>query len=283
MSVKIIVDSTTDMIPEVRARVDVVHLTVHFGDREYIDGVELDSRKFYEMLVESDTLPTTSQATPYAFGEAFEKAVAAGDDVVCITVSGKLSGTYQSAVIAAEEYSGRVYVVDSRSITIGASILTEYALGLVDQGLDARTIAEKLLHKREKIQLLAMLDTLEYLKKGGRISSTVAFAGGLLNIKPVITLNGGEIRILGKARGSKQANNLLVQEIRKAGGVDFSSPLLLGYTGLSDALLQKYIQDSASLWEGNCEKLPVCVVGSVVGTHAGPGAVAVAFFAPETE
>ena len=106
----------------------------------------------------------------------------------------------------------------------------------------------------------------------------MAFAGGLLNIKPVICLEDGDIKILGKARGSKNANNLLVQEIGKAGGVDFGKPLLLGYTGLNDTLLQKYIQDSAALWENHRGELPVAVVGSVVGTHAGPGAVAVAFF-----
>ena len=281
MNVKIIVDSTADMTPEVAARVKVVPLTIHFGEKEYVDGIEIDSRKFYEMLVESDELPTTSQATPYAFGEVFAEAVAEGCEVVCITCSSKLSGTYQSAVIAAEDYPGKVHVVDSQTIALGSGILTEYALSLVDQGQSAEEIAWKLMQKREKVQLLAMLDTLEYLKKGGRISATVAFAGGLLNIKPVITLAGGEIKMLGKARGSKQANNLLVQEIQKAGGVDFNKPLLLGYTGLSDVLLQKYIVDSAALWEGNRDTLPVSIVGSVVGTHAGPGAVAVAFFSAE--
>ena len=281
MQVKIVVDSTADMIPAVAERVRIVPLTVHFGDKEYVDGVEIDSRKFYEMLVESDELPTTSQGTPYAFGEAFSEAVADGSEVVCITCAAKLSGTYQSAVIAASDYDGKVHVVDSQTIAIGLGILTEYALQLADKGLNAEEIVWKLMQKREKLQVLAMLDTLEYLKKGGRISATVAFAGGLLNIKPVITLAGGEIKMLGKARGSRQANNLLVQEIGKAGGVDFKKPLLLGYTGLSDALLQKYIADSAALWEGNCESLPVAVVGSVVGTHAGPGAVAVAFFSAE--
>ena len=201
--------------------------------------------------------------------------------MVCITCSAKLSGTYQSAVIAAEEYEGKVFVVDSQSIALGSAILVEYALTLVDRGLEAEEIAWKLMQKREKIRLLAMLDTLEYLKKGGRISATVAFAGGLLNIKPVVSIDGGEIKMLGKARGSRQANNLLVQEIGKAGGVDFGKPVLLGYTGLSDALLKKYIQDSAALWEGHLQDLPYEAVGSVVGTHAGPGAVAVAFFAAE--
>ena len=281
MGVKIIVDSTADLTPKVRQSVDVVPLTIHFGEKEYIDGVTIDSKTFYEMLVESDVLPTTSQATPFAFEKAFRKAVEDGDEVVCITCAAGLSGTYQSAVIAAEEFPGKVHVVDSKTIAIGSSILTEYAVTLLDRGLSAQEIAWKLMQKREDVRVLALLDTLEYLKKGGRISSTAAIAGGLLNIKPVITITGGEIKMLGKARGSRQGNNLLVQEIQKAGGVDFCKPVLLGYTGLSDALLKKYIQDSAALWNDHVDRLPIEVVGSVVGTHAGPGAVAVAFFASE--
>ena len=281
MSVKIVVDSTADLPDALRSKVRIVPLSIRFGDREFIDGVTIDSRKFYEMLVESDELPTTSQANPSVFEEAFAEAVEEGHEVVCITCSAKLSGTHQSAVIAAEDFPGKVFVVDSKSIALGSAILTQYALELLDRGLSAEEIAWKVLQKREKVRLIAMLDTLEYLKKGGRISKTVAFAGGLLNIKPVVCIEDGEIRILGKARGSKQGNNLLVQEIRKAGGVDFRKPLLLGYTGLSDALLRKYIADSAALWQGNAEGLPVSVVGSVVGTHAGPGAVAVAFFSAE--
>lgn len=281
MSVKIVVDSTADLPDALRSKVRIVPLSIRFGDREFIDGVTIDSRKFYEMLVESDELPTTSQANPGIFADAFAEAVEAGYEVVCVTCSAKLSGTHQSACIAAADYPGKVHVVDSRSIALGSSILVQYALELTEKGLNAEEISWKLLQKREKIRLVAMLDTLEYLKKGGRISKTVAFAGGLLNIKPVVCIEDGEIRILGKARGSRQGNNLLVQEIRKAGGVDFRKPLLLGYTGLSDALLRKYIADSAALWQGNAEGLPVSVVGSVVGTHAGPGAVAVAFFSAE--
>lgn len=278
MGVKIITDSTADLLPEVAKQLTVVPLTIRFGDEEFTQGVDITNQAFYEKLVESDVLPTTSQATPFAFEEAFREAVENGHDVVCITLSSQLSGTYQSAMVAASEFPERVFVVDSQSVAIGAGILVQYALQLVQQGLSARAIAVELTQKREKVRVLAMLDTLEYLKKGGRISKTVAFAGELLQLKPVVSLDGGAIKMVGKARGSKQGNNLLVKEIEAAGGVDFTMPLLLGYTGLSDVLLQKYIRDSAHLWEENCQQLPCTIIGSVVGTHAGPGAVAVAFF-----
>ena len=279
MSTRILVDSTADMNPAVQGQVMVVPLTIHFGEEEYVDGVDITGQEFYEKLIESEVLPTTSQATPFAFQKAFQEAVDAGDTVVALTLSASLSGTYQSACIAAEDFPGKVFVVDTRSVTIGAAILAEYGLRLAAQGMPAGDVARELAKKREDIRVVAMLDTLEYLKRGGRISKTAAVAGSLLSIKPVVALQDGEIKVLGKARGSRQANNMLVQEIGKAGGVNFDMPLLLGYTGLNDALLQKYISDSEALWQGHAQTLHSTLVGSVVGTHAGPGAVAVAFFA----
>ncbi len=277
MSVKIIVDSTTDLIPAVKERVETVPLTIRFDDEEFIDGVTIDHKMFYEKLIESDVIPTTSQASPAAFEPYFEKVREDGDEAVVITVSSKLSGTYQSACIAAADYDN-VYVVDSGSVAIGAGVLVEYALDLVDSGLSAKEIADEIERVKDSVIIVAMLDTLEYLKKGGRISAAVAFAGGVLNIKPVVCVDKGEIRMLGKARGSKQGNNLLVQEIEKAGGVDFSRPVLLGYTGLSDMLLKKYVEDSKALWAHAKSELNTSVIGSTIGTHVGPGAVAVAFF-----
>ena len=277
MSVKIIIDSTTDLLPQIKEQVEVVPLTVRFGEDEYIDGVNIDHKMFYEKLIESDEVPTTSQATPNAFIPYFDKIKEAGDSAVVITLSQKLSGTYQSAVIAAQDYDN-IYVVDSSTVTIGAGILVEHALSLVKSGLSAKDIAQKLEEEKEKVIVVAMLDTLEYLKKGGRISASVAFVGGVLNIKPVISIDKGEIVMLGKARGSKQGNNLLVQEIEKAGGVDFDKPVLLGYSGLSDTLLHKFIEDSEDLWNQSKASLNISPIGAVIGTHAGPGAVAVAFF-----
>ena len=280
MHVKILVDSTADLNPAVQERISVLPLTIHFGDEEYLDGVTITGQEFYEKLVESDVMPTTSQASPYAFEERFSELTANGDQVIAITVSSKLSGTYQNAMIAAENFPGKVWVVDSASVAIGAGILAEHALNLADYGVSAAEIAAQLETVKSRIHVLAMLDTLEFLKRGGRISKAVALAGTMLSIKPVVSLDGGEITVRGKARGSRQANNLLVKEIQAAGGVDFTMPLMLGYTGLSDVLLKKYIADSGDLWQNNCRELPYAMIGSVVGTHAGPGAVAVAFFAP---
>ena len=277
MSVRIIIDSTVDVSPELFDRVEVVPLTVSYGAEEYIDGVTITHEEFYNKLIESDVLPTTSQATPAAFADVFEKIAAAGDSAVVITIAHQLSGTCQSARIATVDYNN-IYVVDSGSVTLGAGILAEYALRCAEEGMDAESIATTLEAKKDDVCLIAMLDTLEYLKKGGRISATVAFAGGLLNLKPVVNIKDGVINMLGKARGSKQGNNLLVQEINKAGGIDFSMPILLGYTGLSDVLLKKYMADSAALWENGVEALHYTSIGSVVGTHAGPGAIAAAFF-----
>ena len=277
MKTRIIVDSTADLMPEYKSRVHIVPLTVNFGDEEYIDGVTIDHKTFYEKLIESDVLPTTSQSTPDAFMKEFEKAKEAGEAAVVITLASKFSGTYQSATIAAENYDN-IYIVDSSSAAMGSGILVEFAFRLLDEGKGAEEIVKVLEEEKKKIIIVALVDTLEYLKKGGRISKTVAFAGGVLNIKPVLSVIDGEIGMLGKARGSKMGNNLLVQEIDKAGGIDFSKPVLLGYSGISDALLLKYIEDSRHIWEGNLEEVRYTTVGSVIGTHAGPGAVVVAFF-----
>lgn len=277
MKTRIIVDSTADLVPEVQKRVHIVPLTVHFGQEEYVDGVTIDHKAFYEKLIESDVLPTTSQATPNDFALEFEKAKEAGEAAIVITLASKFSGTCQSAMIAAGNYEN-IYVIDSTSVAMGSGILVELALRLLDEGKSTKEAVQILEEEKKKIVVVALLDTLEYLKRGGRISKAVAFAGGVLKIKPVLSVTDGEIHLLGKARGSKMGNNLLVQEINNVGGIDFGKPILLGYSGISDALLLKYIEDSRPIWNGRLEKIRYTTVGSVIGTHAGPGAVVVAFF-----
>ncbi|MBQ5420613.1 MAG: DegV family protein [Clostridium sp.] len=276
MSIRIIIDSTTDIPERVLHQVEVVPLTVSFGDEEYLDGIDLSRGDFYRKLEAGQILPKTSQPSPEAFAEVFQRIHEAGDEGVFISVASALSGTCQSAAIAAADYP-EISVVDSRNVAVGTGILAEYALLLISRGITREELTQKLEKKREDICLIAMLDTLEYLKRGGRISKTAALAGGILNIKPVITVKEGEILILGKARGAKKANNLLV-ELAEKNGVDYSLPILLGYAGTSDELLQNYIHDSRKLWEGHVENLEYAQICSVVGTHTGPGAVAAAFF-----
>lgn len=279
----IVTDSASDITPKEAAAwggaLEVLPLSITIGDEVFQDGVTLTHRQFYEKLVESDELPKTSMIPPLPFREVFGRAVAAGRKVLAITLSGKLSGTCESAMQAAADFPGEVFVVDSLNATMGERIQVEYARELLEGGMAVEEAAFVLERSRSAVRTLGLLDTLEYLKKGGRIAPATALMGDLLSIKPVITVQDGEVAILGKARGSKNGSNFLVKSIGECGGVDFSRPFRLGYTGLSDATLQKYVRDSAALWEGHVDELPASIVGATIGTHVGPGAIAVSFYA----
>lgn len=280
MAVRIIVDSASDITQEEAKKLNIVVLpmTTYFGDKEYIDGVTMSHEEFFEKLVEIDTFPKTSQLSPYAYGEAFEEAKKAGDSILYVALSSKLSGCYQSAKIAAEDFDGTIEIVDSENVCIGQRLLVLRAIELREEGKNVTEIAEILNQEKKDIRLIALLDTLEYLKKGGRISAAVALAGSLLSIKPVIAIEHGEVVMLGKARGSKNGNNLLKSLVEKEGGIHFNRPYVLAYSGLSDKLLQKYIQDNKDVYEGKADVLPITTIGCIIGTHVGPGAIAVAFF-----
>lgn len=283
MTVRIITDSASDMLQSQakEAGITVVPLIINFSGVEYLDGVTLSHEEFFEKLVNSKELPTTSQATPITFTEVFREALQSADEVVAVILSSKLSGTYQSACIAATGFEGKVHVVDSENVCLGQMILVQRAKQLADQGLSADEIVATLDREKKQIRLMAVLDTLEYLKKGGRISAATAFAGGLLSIKPVVTVEGGDVILKGKARGSKNANNMLRNFIEGSNGVNFDMPYLLAYSGNSDALLQNYIDDHKDLWQHETDKLPILTVGCIIGTHVGPGAFAVAYFEKE--
>lgn len=277
MSIRIITDSASDLTDQHYQNLTVLPMTISFGEETWLDGITLSHHAFYEKLIECDNLPKTSQISPFDFTAALTAAAKAGETPIIITISSKLSGTYQSAVIAAAEFPDAI-VVDSETVCVGQRILVEYALQLVNAGLSPEEIADKLNREKKNIRLIALLDTLEYLRRGGRVSATAGFVSNLLAIKPVISIENGEVVMLGKARGSKNGNNLLSQLIDQSNGVDFSMPYALGYTGLDDTLLQKYIQDSAAIWREHATHLPYGSVGGTIGTHAGPGAIAVAFF-----
>lgn len=280
MGLQIFTDSASDITQAQAAEMNitVIPLTVTFGETSYLDGIDLDHTGFYNKLIETDTLPVTSQISPFGYEEYFKKALDAGDEVLCIVLSSKLSGCYQSANIATQELEGNISIVDSENVTVGQHLLVDMAVKLRAEGKNAAQIAEILDVEKKKIRLIALLGTLEYLKKGGRINSAVAIAGNLLSIKPVVTVDDGAITFAGMARGSKNSNNKLIEYVKKEGGIDFDKNFYLAYTGHSKELLDKYIEDSLELYDGKVSDFPTSTVGCAIGTHIGPGAICIAFF-----
>ena len=278
--VKIMIDSACDigMQEAENLGITMVPMNIMIGEEEYYDGVNLSPTEFYEKLIENTVLPKTSLVNAFRWEKSIQKVLGEEDELILITISSKLSGTYKSACDAAEKFGGRVHVIDSYNAAVGERLLCLYALELVKQGLSTKEIVSLLDEKKKKIKVIALVGTLEYLKKGGRISSAVAFAGELLSVKPVIGVVDGEVKVLGKALGSKKGNNLLNKLIQESNGIDFDMPFGTLWSGLSTVMLDKYIQDSASLWQDSTDAVPRYQLGATIGTHVGPGAVGFAFF-----
>lgn len=281
MSVKIIVDSASDLTLAYAERngIGFVPLKTTLGGKEYKDGIDILPDTFYGKLEENKELAHTSQVNPDEFEEFFRKTVADGDEAVVITMSSGLSGTYQSAVIAAEEYPNKIFTVDSLSATAGEQVLIYRAVKLRDEGRGAAEICAELTELRKKVRLFVRLETLEYLKRGGRISKTSAALGTLLGIKPVLTLNGeGKLETVGKARGLKASHKLMNDSISACGGIDFSLPVVITYAGdTNDGAVRGYLNDIEEIFKENRDKLTVGQLGCVIGTHTGPGAIVIAF------
>ena len=259
--IRILTDSSADILPAEAARmgVEVVPLTVTFEDGTVLrDGIDQTSDEFYAKLAVCDKLPTTSQPSPDAFIPHFEEAMAAGDTTIAILISGELSGTLQSARIAAQtvEYED-IHFIDSRNATLGLRLLVELALKLRDEGHSAPHIVEELEKAKQRIRL---------------------FAGAVLGIKPVVSVVEGKVVLAGKARGLPGAYVALFKLMDEQGGLDSSMPYVLGYTARRKGAepLHRYLTSNL--------KLPACPlyhIGVAVGTHAGPGACGIAFFAKE--
>lgn len=281
MSVKIIIDSASDITPAYCAENNIgfAPLKTALGGKEYRDGIDIVPSDFYTLLEEHKELARTSQVNVSEFHDLFEKAVSEGNDVVVITISSGLSGTFQSARIAAEDFQGKVFVVDSLTASAGEQVLLARAIALRDEGKSALEIFEELEQLKKQVRLFLRVETLEYLKRGGRISKTSAVVGSILNIKPVIKMNGeGKLETVGKARGIKQSHQMMNENILLTGGFDPSMPVAITYAGeIHDGAVDKYIADSAALYEN--VKPSIGQLGCVIGTHTGPGALVVAYVA----
>lgn len=277
MAVKLITDSGCDLSEKEAKALGVilVPMTIHFEDGEYRSGIDLSTEEFFDKLALVKELPTTSQPTPAAFEAEYEKIRQNGDQAVVVCISSALSGTYQSAMIAAEEYRDCVYVVDTKNVTIGQRLLLQHAMELAHKGLTAEQIAQALEAEKARVCVFGAVDTLTYLIKGGRLSKAAGLAGTVLGIRPVLTIQDGALVVLGKARGSKAANAMVSKQAEEQ-GIDFSMPGLIGYTGKDPSIAESYLSTCENPWAGR--KMPVVAIGSTIGTHTGPGLLGVAFF-----
>ena len=275
---RILTDTASDFDLEEASSlgITVLPMEITIGGQKFKDRYDLTPDRFYEMLIESSDMPHTSQINSYTFEQEYEKIRAAGDSAIVILMSSRLSGTYQNAVIAAREYNN-IHVIDSRNGSIGEQLLVRYAVMLRNRNREMDDIIHRLEVRRNQVRVLALLDTLEYVKKGGRLGTAAAAFGTLLSIKPVLTVENGKIKILGKARGSRNGNNFLNKEI-VATGIESRLPVAVAYSGLDHTKLDHYIEDSRPIWEGVIDSLPVSQLGSTIGTHAGPGTIVVAYF-----
>lgn len=280
MAIKLLIDSASDINKQEAESLGIIlmPMIVGFEDEEYLDGVNLLPSLFYQKLTSSKSMPKTSQITAYRFEEAFERVVENGDELIVITISSKLSGTFNQALMASEKFGGKVQVVDSLNACVGERLLGLYALDLINQGKSLLEIKEELDSAKRKINVMAVIDTLEYLKKGGRISATTAIAGALLSIKPVIAVIDGEVKVIGKAMGMRRGIGLLTQLVQNKSGIDFSKPYGLVSSGEGTTVLDRFKTEGKNLWVENKEDISDYPIGSTIGTHVGPGAVGISFF-----
>lgn len=276
--IRIITDSSAEfsLLDQKELNIDQVALTVAFGDEVFRDRIDLTPTKFYEKLKSVHYMPKTSQPSPEAFREVFQKYLDQGDEVVGIFVSSKVSGTFQSAVIAAQELNGGVYLVDSRNGSLGLNVLVREAVKMRALGHTAKEIRNGITALTKRVQLVVVLETLQYLKKGGRISAATAIAGGMMGIKPIVGAVDGEVVAIGRGRGQKGAFQFAVDWLKNH-PADPRASFVFGYTDNIEPAKELIRQVGYQLRQVIC-----CEIGAVIGTYAGTGAVGFAYIAKES-
>lgn len=281
MAVRIITDSASDFEPEIALdeKIDVVPLAVQFGDTTYWDGKTIAKEQFYQLLQEGSVNPTTSQPTPDAFLQRFEAARDAGDEVVVILLSGALSGTLQSAVIARDLCGYEpIHIVDSRTVSAGLQLLVGHACRLRNEGLSAAAIAGEVESLKGRLRVSAVVDTLEYLRRGGRLTDLQAGLGTVTRLKPVVAVRDGAVAVVTKAFGTGAAIKHLLKGVAEH-PIDNRFPLYFLYT--SDQSRQDLLRprlEEASVLPPQCKN---CCIGAAIGTHIGTGAVGLAYVEQE--
>ncbi|OUQ22434.1 hypothetical protein B5E80_13720 [Flavonifractor sp. An135] len=279
--IRIVTDSTSDLSPQRAAElgVEVVPLAVHFGEETFRDGVDITKEEFYTRLAQVDTLPTTSQVPPETFIQVFQRLTEGGDQVLGLFISGAMSGTNQSANIARGIVDeDNIAIVETGTVTFGLGLLVETACRLRDQGLSLSELEQKLTELAGRVRLLAVVDTLKYLKMGGRISGATAVVGGILGITPIITIQDGLVVSVGKTRGRKAGFQFIDKWLQEKEAPDTSLPVTFGHSNAPQVMEECMAYFGPKL--AGADLLP-SDIGAVVGTHVGPGAGGLAFFVKE--
>lgn len=274
--IRIITDSSSDITREEAEKlgIEIVALHVAFGEKSFLDGVNITHDEFYKRLEECEELPKTSQMNPAGFVEVFEKFIDNGDEIVGIFLSSKLSGTYQSAVIASQMLeTDKIHVVDSKNASLGLAVLIREAAKLRDAGKTAEEIASEIQKLSERVEVIAVMDTLKYLKMGGRLSATSALVGGVLGITPVIGVIDGAVEVIAKTRGHKKSMKYMLDYMQEKMPdenycVDFAYCRII-----------KNIEDFKAICAPKFElgEEATREIGAIIGTHIGPGAYGVAY------
>ena len=268
--VRIVTDSTADLTPEQQrtAGITVVPLNVHFGDEVFRDHVDLSTDEFFRRLKASPQLPRTSQPSVGAFEEAYRSLGQGGDQIVSVHLSSKVSGTYNSALMAAQSVGeGKIDVVDSLSTSMALGFMALEGAKLARAGRDRQSVTERLRSLVPQSRVICVVDTLTYLERGGRIGKARALLGSLLNVKPILQLKDGEVVPLGRARGRPQALSRLVELLERDGAV--SQLAIMHGAAQSDA--EQLRQRVASRYPG--VDIQLTEIGAVLGTHTGPGVI----------
>jgi len=269
----VVTDSTSDILPDEAERlgIDVVPLTVRFGDEQFRDGVDLGPDAFYRKLATTSVQPSTSQPTPEQFAEVYRRHVMAGDSVVSVHISAKLSGTLQSASLAAQEFpAGAVRVVDSMTVSAGLQILVRGALGDIASGCAIDEVEERVMSRRDRVGVYVLLDTLTYLQRGGRIGRAQGLVGGILNVKPLLSVTDGEVHPQARVRSRQQGIAKIVELAAAQRPLDGLAVFHCGAPELIDLIAPRLRADHPGI------ELMVGQLGAVVGTYSGPGGVGIA-------
>ncbi|MDY5436099.1 DegV family protein [Peptostreptococcus porci] len=281
MGIKLVVDSSSEITQEESKEMGVycLPLTVSFEEDMFRDGVDLSYDEFYDKLSEYESLPKTSQVTPYLYEEAFKEILSNGDIPVAITLSSEISGTYNSAILASNQFEEEIHIIDSLTTSCALKLIIKYALSIIDKYDDPVEFVNEIEKIKKKAKIFYLLDTLEYLYKGGRLSKFSALAGSILSIKPIISFDdSGKVVMLSKSRGWKKGISLLSDLVKESGEIDEKLGVILSYSGKDSSIVDSLKQKSESLFSLDVNAIPVTQIGCTIGTHAGPGTIGISYF-----